>query len=383
MAIVSLQKCSTYDNSEVKAAVRTTLKNIGFNPASLKNRRVCLKPNLLMPFGPERALTTHPEVFRAVAEIVKEHTDNVVVIESPNFFPLVSTMKKTGLYTVARDLGIEIADNMAEAVIRNEEGKRFKQFEISKAFFDVDAIISIPKLKTHGFTHYTGAVKNLFGTMPGTRKSRMHMRAPSQVEFSEFLLDLYGALLSGFGKKMRILHVMDAVIGMEGEGPGPSGKPRHIGAVLASEDAVALDYVAVSLVGLNEKKVLTLREGFSRGCGAAGPDDISVTGEELSRMRIHDFVPSKVTMMGGVFWPMTSPTVKNLFVEKPVPQAGTCTLCYNCMKVCPAGAIREADGGRVPRYNHRKCIRCYCCMETCPEAAISLQKGRLQWMLKI
>jgi len=51
--------------------------------------------------------------------------------------------------------------------------------------------------------------------------------------------------------------------------------------------------------------------------------------------------------------------------------------------VCPAGAIREADGSRVPRYNHRTCIRCYCCMETCPEAAISLKKGKLQWMLKI
>jgi uncharacterized protein (DUF362 family)/ferredoxin len=383
MASVALLKCDEYNNTELKKTIREGLDLVGFDLKSLKNKRVCLKPNLIMPFRAERALTTHPEMFRAVAEIVRDYTKNIVVIESPNFFPLESTMKKTGLYPVAQDLGIEIADNMVEAIIRNEDGKRFKQFEISRAFFDVDVIINIPKLKTHGFTHYTGAVKNLFGTMPGTRKSRMHMRAPSQAEFAEFLLDLYGALLTGFGKTMRFLHVMDAVIGMEGEGPGPSGKPRHIGAVLASEDAIALDHVAVSLVGLDEKKVFTLREGFSRGYGAAGPDDIYIAGEDLSKMRLHDFIPSKVTMMGGVFWPMTSPTVKNLFVEKPVPRAEACTLCYNCMKVCPAGAITKDDRGRPPRYNHRKCIRCYCCMETCPESAIDLRPGRLQWLMKI
>jgi ferredoxin len=112
------------------------------------------------------------------------------------------------------------------------------------------------------------------------------------------------------------------------------------------------------------------------------PDDIQLRGEPLEDMRITDFKASRSAVMGGIIWPLTSPTIKNLFVEKPVPMADTCTLCYNCMKVCPAGAITEAEEAKIPRYNYRKCIRCFCCMETCPEAAIDLKKGALQWLMR-
>jgi formate hydrogenlyase subunit 6/NADH:ubiquinone oxidoreductase subunit I len=105
-------------------------------------------------------------------------------------------------------------------------------------------------------------------------------------------------------------------------------------------------------------------------------------GESLDAMRITDFKAPRSSVIGGINWPLTSPTVKNLFVEKPVPRADVCTLCYNCMKVCPVDAITEADEARIPRYNYRKCIRCFCCMETCPEAAIDLKKGALQWLMR-
>ena len=382
MAVISLQKCAQYDNKILKDKILAGLKQIDFDLTGLKNKRVCLKPNLLMPFDPERAVTTHPEIFRAVAQIVRDYTDNIVLIESPNFFPLKSTIKKTGLAPIVDDLKIEVADINVTETLKFPSAHRYKSIDISKAFFDVDYIINMPKLKSHGFTHYTGAVKNLFGAMPGLSKSRMHMRAPSQMEFAEFLLDLYGGLLNGFEKQKKFIHIMDAVVGMEGEGPGPSGKPKNIGAVIVGDDAVALDYVAVNLVGLNVKKVFTITEGFKRGYGAKSPDEIQMRGESLADMRITDFKAPRSSVMGGVMWPVTSPTVKNLFVEKPVPRADDCTLCYNCMKVCPAGAITKADDAKRPRYNYRKCIRCFCCMETCPEAAIYLKKGALQWLMR-
>jgi len=358
------------------------LRQIGFDPAELKNKRVCLKPNLLMPVNPERAVTTHPELFRAIAQIVRDYTKDIVLIESPNFFALKPTIKKTGLAEIVNDLEIEVADINVTKALRFPLAHRYQNIEISKAFFDVDYIINMPKLKTHGFTHYTGAVKNLFGVMPGLSKARMHMRAPSQMEFAGFLLDLYGGLLNGFEKQKKFIHVMDAVVGMEGEGPGPSGKPKNIGAVIVGDDAVALDYVAVNLVGLKMKKVFTLTEGFRRGYGVKSPDEIQLVGESLEEIRINDFLPPKSVVRGGVIWPLTSPTIKNLFVEKPVPRVDACTLCYNCMTVCPADAITKADDAKVPRYNYRKCIRCFCCMETCPEAAINLKKGVLQWLMR-
>ena len=381
MAVISLQKCTQYDNKLLKDKIIAGLKQIDFDLTGLKDKRVCLKPNLLMPSSPERAVTTHPELFRAVAEIVHDYTRSIIIIESPNFFPLKSTIKKTGLAPIVNDLEIEVADITVTKALQFPLAHRYKSIDISKAFFDVDYIINMPKLKTHGFTHYTGAVKNLFGTMPGLSKAQMHMKAPSQMEFSEFLLDLYGGLLNGFEKPKKFIHIMDAVVGMEGEGPGPSGKPKKIGAVIVGDDAVALDYVAVNLVGLDLKKVFTITEGFKRGYGVKSPDDIQIKGETLKDMRITDFKASRSSVMGGIIWPLTSPTIKNLFIEKPVPRADACTLCYNCMKICPAGAITKANEAKVPTYNYRKCIRCFCCMETCPEAAIYLKKGILQRLM--
>jgi uncharacterized protein (DUF362 family)/Pyruvate/2-oxoacid:ferredoxin oxidoreductase delta subunit len=381
MAVISLQKCTQYDNKLLKDKIIAGLKQIDLDLTDLKDKRVCLKPNLLMPSSPERAVTTHPELFRAVAEIIHDYTRSIIIIESPNFFPLKSTIKKTGLAPIVSDLEIEVADINVTKALQFPLAHRYKSIDISKAFFDVDYIINMPKLKTHGFTHYTGAVKNLFGTMPGLSKAQMHMKAPSQMEFSEFLLDLYGGLLNGFEKPKKFIHIMDAVVGMEGEGPGPSGKPKKIGAVIVGDDAVALDYVAVNLVGLDLKKVFTITEGFKRGYGVKSPDDIQIKGETLKDMRITDFKASRSSVMGGVIWPLTSPTIKNLFIEKPVPRTDVCTLCYNCMKICPAGAITKADEAKVPTYNYRKCIRCFCCMETCPEAAIYLKKGILQRLM--
>jgi len=381
MALISLQKCAEYDIKILKEKILTGLKQIEFDPASFKNKRVCLKPNLLMPANPDRAVTTHPAVFRAVAEIVHDYTKDIILIESPNFFPLKSTVKKTGLAEIVKELEIEVADINVTETLRFDPAHRYKHIDISKAFFDVDFIINMPKLKSHGFTHYTGAVKNLFGTMPGLSKSRMHMTAPTQMEFSGFLLDLYGGLLNGFEKPKKFIHVMDAVVGLEGEGPGFTGKPKPIGAIIVGDDAVALDYAAVNLVGLDLKKVFTITEGFKRGYGVTSPDDIQLRGESLKEMRITDFVPPRSAVRGGIIWPLTSPTIKNLFVEKPVPQTDVCTLCYNCMTVCPAGAISKAQRAKAPLYNYRKCIRCFCCLETCPEAAIKLKKGVLQWLM--
>jgi uncharacterized protein (DUF362 family)/Pyruvate/2-oxoacid:ferredoxin oxidoreductase delta subunit len=382
-SIVSLQECKLYNNRILKDKIVSGLEQTGFDFSGLKGARVCLKPNLLMPFPPERAVTTHPEFFRAVAEIMYDYTKDLVLIESPNFFPLEPTMRKAGLSPIVKELNIEVADIQVTRTLHSPQARHYKSLEISRAYFDVDYIINLPKLKTHAFTHYTGAVKNLFGTMPGLRKSRMHMRAPSQMEFSNFLLDLYSGLLAGFEKPKKMLHIMDAVVGMEGEGPGPSGKPRAIGAILVGNDAVALDFVAVNLVGLDVKKVFIIQEGIKRAIGVRSPADIIVVGESLEKMRLTDFVPARNTIMGGVFWPVTSPTVKNLFIEKPTIDPNLCKGCGHCSTVCPAQAILIDEDHKRPRFKYRACIRCFCCMETCPESAITLKKGALQWLMRI
>ncbi|MCX5849657.1 MAG: DUF362 domain-containing protein [Deltaproteobacteria bacterium] len=383
MTKVALLKCRDYDEDLLIRTIKDGLAQIGFDLAQFHKARVGLKPNLLMAANPDKAVATHPSFFKAVAKIVMENGGTPVLTECHGFGSFKSVMNSTGYSEVVKELGMEVGKMDEIAPLHYPQAKLIKRIDISKAFFDVDMILSLPKFKTHGFTYMSGAVKNLFGTIPGLRKARMHLRFPQPMEFSQWLLDLNGALLRGFDKPKKIIHIMDAVIGQEGEGPGPSGTPREIGAIIIGSDPVAVDYVASGVVGLDYKKIPTIMLGFKRDFAVSSPEDISIIGHKVEDMRVINFQPTKSSISSHFLrgW-LVSPTVKNIVIEKPWPNEEKCTLCYKCKSVCPAGAISNAlENKKIPEYNYKKCIRCYCCIEFCPEAAISLKKGKLQWLL--
>jgi Pyruvate/2-oxoacid:ferredoxin oxidoreductase delta subunit len=293
-------------------------------------------------------------------------------------------MKKTGYDRVVAEEGCSVADPKETSVLFYDGPVRYKRFEVSKALFDADVVVNLPKFKTHGLTYITGAVKNFFGFISGLNKSQWHVRAPTKEEFSSFLLDLYESLLKGFEKPKRFIHLMDAITGMEGEGPGVSGRPRSIRAILLGGDAVAVDCVAVHLVGLAARLARTVTLGEERGLGAGSLAKIEVKGEKLDGFFAGHYVPSSPGDHHPVSrWPMNTKSVKNLLIERPVPSADKCTLCYQCKTICPGGAIETSLNTKIPLYNYNRCIRCYCCMEVCPEAAIHLKRGKLQWVLDI
>ncbi len=385
MALVSIQKCKAYDRNLLKESIQEALDNIGFDTGVFKGARVALKPNILSPSHEDKAITTHPEFFRAGALIVKESGGTPVLMESPAVSSLTAAVRKTKYKDVVAEEKIEVAGVTKVKTLFDDNAETFKRIDISECFFDVDVVVNLPKLKTHGLTYITAATKNLFGVMPGLRKSRMHMRVPESREFSEWLLDLNGALLNGFSKPKKFVHIMDAVVGMQGEGPGPSGMPKDVGVVIASEDQIALDYVATRVAGLDYRKVNTITMGFKRPWSVSAPEEIEVRGERIEDVEVANYQPTSATISSHVLrgW-VVGPSARNLFVEKPWPSVKKCTQCYKCMQICPATAIDKAKTRHaVPKYDYKKCIRCFCCMEICPEAAISLKKGKLQWILRV
>ena len=385
MSIVSVLQCTEYSNGILKKKILESLNHIDFHPAQFNNKRVILKPNLLLPSKTERAIITHPEFFRAVAQIVQENGGTPVLVESPAVHSLEKTIQKTDYAEIVETGKIEVADPSVTEILQFEGSKSLRSIEISKAFFDADIIINLPKFKTHGLTYITGAVKNFFGAIPGLQKSKMHIKLPAPLDFSEFLLDLYGAMLKGFEKPKIILNLMDAIIAQEGEGPGTGGKPFPLNLIIAGRDAVAVDVAAVKAAGLEIEKAITIKEGFQRDFCIQSENEIEFRGDNLEQLIAAGFCPSKGTILSNmVRWPVTSKTFRNLFIDRPVPSEENCTLCYQCRKICPSGAISQAKGDqKVPVYNYKECIRCYCCMEICPEAAIQKRNGRLQWMLRL
>jgi uncharacterized protein (DUF362 family)/Pyruvate/2-oxoacid:ferredoxin oxidoreductase delta subunit len=366
---VSIARCRTYDPGEVRSAVAASLGYLGgMGKFAGKGQRVLVKPNLLTSRPPEAAVTTHPAVAQAVVEAVQQAGAEVVLGDSPGGRNTVQSyerlLQRTGMRGVAEATGCEIVsfdDAMVE--VQAPQARSFRKFTIAKAVADADRVIVLPKLKTHQLTYYTGAVKVLYGYIPGLRKAEYHLHTGTDAGiFSDLLLDLHSALPPA-------LAIMDAVVGMEGQGPS-NGNPREIGLVLASGSCTALDYVACSIVGFDPAAIPTVRKAGERGVGPKGLSEVEVLGERIDDVRVPDF-EKPGTMRIARLPPFVLHAAQSLLAARPEIYPGRCIMCGKCAEGCPPGAIRWAKG-QVPSIRYRHCIRCYCCQELCPQGAVEV-----------
>ena len=378
MAPVYIARCPDYDPNHLQAAVGEALDGLGGMSSFVRpGWRVLLKPNLLRPAAPEQAVTTHPELVRAIAQQVLEGGATPVIADSPggphNRAYLSFLYRQTGMTEVARELGIACNDDMRTATMHNLDGDILKGVEVLAVAAEADAIINLPKLKTHGLTMLTGAVKNVFGVIPGMGKTTYHAKLQTAHEFSRMLVDLVQIC-------QPVLTIMDGVVGMEGNGPS-GGKVRHAGAILASADGISLDLVAASLVGIDPLRIPTLAVAMERGLAPNQVQDVEVLGIPLAQARLEPpfQLPDTAEKRNGSgilgkiarVWPGQ--------ITKPYPVANAqCTACRTCVRACPVEAI-TIENGRA-RMDLDTCIRCYCCHELCPHQAIDLVRhwlGRL------
>jgi uncharacterized protein (DUF362 family)/Pyruvate/2-oxoacid:ferredoxin oxidoreductase delta subunit len=372
MSRVSIIEVRRYDSGLIKETIYKALGEIAFDLSRLKGKRVAVKPNLLSASRPEQAIVTHPEFFRAAVRIVKEAGAFPVLIESPAINSLSRVFRVSGYDRVIEEEGIEVDLEQSGMTITNDNGRRYKNFEIMKSVADTDFIFNLPKFKTHGLTYITGAQKNLFGLIPGMAKTQWHCKANERELFCEFLADYFEAVSMLFKSPKGIVHVMDAITGMEGNGPGTGGKPRDIGAIIVSEDAIAADFLVTSLVGFDPRLVKTVSISAERGLGKKGFDEIEFDRSIFNRLKLDKFEPAPLPFnvrLEKIKW--LNNLLKRIMVERPVPIEGTCTMCYQCRQICPAKAIDK--GETVAIFNYDKCIRCFCCIEVCPEAAIRIK----------
>jgi len=370
--------CESYDLALVRRAVRVVLSSLGGIRRFVRpGMRVLLKPNLLNDAGLDRATTTHPAVIRAVAELVLEAGGEVWIGDSPagpiDENPRI--WRATGATEIAKELGVQLVP--FESVVWKQVESSLNYF-IAAPVLEADLVIDLPKLKTHVLTLYTGAVKNLYGVIPGTRKREPHLRAPGVRDFSPVLVDLLGLV-------QPRLSILDGVIGLEGNGPGVGGTPRPYGLLAASEDAVALDAVIARALGYRSGQVLHLELAQARELGTADLDAIVVEGRpstlefgrvKLPRTHWYYDVPSWATAL-----------VHRLAHVRPRLLADKCVGCGRCIEVCPAGAISRQSQpldsrGRVRRVLARPpvfdldiCVGCLCCVEICPVGALEPRRN--------
>ena len=377
---VSLVKLAAYDLPGVVRAMRELLEPLGgMSTFVTPGQKVLLKPNVLGPFAPERAVTTHPTVLEAAAVLIQEAGGIVYAGDSPGVGPFRAGARRAGLLDVMDRLGIEEADFDTPDEADVPDHSIVPTLGLAQAVADADVIISLPKLKTHAQMVMTGAVKNQYGLIPGPTKGQWHFRLQNPDWLAKLMIDINKAAKPA-------LAVMDAVVAMEGEGPA-GGEPRQVGALLAGTDLVAVDAVACQLIGLEQDAVPILRVASELGFGTTTLDDIDVVGADWQELAVPDF--DNVSQMHSTLRLLPLPQwclkwVRAHWTARPRINPDRCVRCGICARGCPvsppaidpfaepAGAVDDA-----------RCIRCYCCHEFCPEKAIDLKRSRVERFLHL
>jgi uncharacterized protein (DUF362 family)/NAD-dependent dihydropyrimidine dehydrogenase PreA subunit len=365
---VTVVDARSYDPSELEGAIEKALEPLGTLSSFIKpGMNVLVKPNLLVAAKPSAAVTTNPALVRAVIRLVKKVGGVPQVGDSPALHTTLRALDKTGILKAAEDENALVARFEEKRKVRVAPPSRFREFDLAREGVEADAIINLPKAKTHGYMGLTLAVKNMFGLIVGTEKAQWHLKAADDP-------DLFAAMLVTLVKALPpTLSILDAVVGMEGNGPR-SGTPRNIGFLAASADAVALDVVVSKLLGFDENSVRTLRAARLENVGVFDPNDIDFFDMRSRKGEVIRLRPAVSSDFSASVPTFLKKILKSAFLPFPLIHARLCTGCGTCVRSCPAEAIDFA-GTRIPSINGDRCIRCFCCQETCPSKAITIRSS--------
>ena len=369
---VAAVECSSYERGLVKESVARAFELLGGAGAVVSpGESVFVKVNGLLPAAPEKAVTTHPEVLRAVVEQLMTVTPQVTIGDSPggvyNKTMLTRVYEKCGFTAVAEETGAGLNTDFSVRQKKVPEAKKMKSFTLCGAMIEADRLVSVSKFKTHLQMNITGAIKNVFGVVPGLTKFNYHSKYNTDDDFADLLVDVVLAARPSF-------HVIDAVDGMDGNGPR-AGDIKRMGIIAAGRDAFALDELMMALIGIPPSANKPLGAAIKRGLVSGDAGELRVLGDRLEAMRVEGFrLPVKKDITARLPSFLTSAVAARLSI-RPRPDPEVCTGCRKCEEICPEGAISVVDG--AARVDLSKCIRCYCCHELCEHDAIELERPLL------
>ena len=341
--VVAIVKCRSYEQKEVDRAIKKLIELLEFEPGKYKN--VLIKPNVVGLFHKnQEAIITHPNITHGISKLFKKS-----VIGESSFTNTEISLRKNGYWK----LKPIVLEETKIIKIHDKNAQILKEFYLPEIVKKVDLVVDVPKMKTHTLTKMTGAIKNLYGCIPGGLKQNYHSKAVGDNNFSKLLVDIYQNIKPG-------LNIMDAVVAMEGEGP-TSGDSRKTNLLIASKNSVALDIVAAQMMGYHPEEILHIQEAERR----FGKLKIEIRGEKLKNFHFKKPLSYKKRDANEM--------LKELAEEIVVCDTKKCIKCRKCFTHCPVKAITM---NQFPQVNHKKCIRCFCCIEICPTNAMHLEKQK-------
>lgn len=264
------------DGREIARAIREALSLLGdLSDIISPGKVVMIKPNLVaVPGGINSGAVTNPDVCRAVADYVRELGGRPVIAEaSAAGVDTEKVIRATG-YDRLREEGYEVVDlkRTPPATLRIPGGRLITEVNTFELVNRVDAVISVPVLKTHDQTEATLSLKNLKGLISDRAKKDFHSTG-----VFDCVVDLVSAV-------KPVLAVVDGIYGQEGLGP-IFGKTVEMDLIVAGRDLVAVDTVCGAIMGFAPGELLLSVKAAERGLGTMDMGRITVRGKSVEEVR--------------------------------------------------------------------------------------------------
>ncbi len=353
---IAIGACDTYDTARIKGLLLKALEDVQFSFHG-RGTRALIKPNLLSAKSPEKAVTTHPAIIRAIGELLKDHSYAISIGDSPGFGSTTRVLAQSGIMDVVNHLGLTVSSFDSKIIKKNIGISPYREFLFGDDPDAYDLVINVPKLKSHAMMGVTLGVKNTFGFIHAFEKAKWHLRAGhDRLLFASMLIDIHRIAKPD-------LTILDGIVGMDRDGPS-SGRIRDLGLVAVGTDAFALDDSIERMLHLPHPAPVT---HVARKHGLVPDHEIVKLGE----VSVTDFQLPRTTM--DTDWDIPNfakHLLKNTVLHKPKVQEKICKGCGVCVRVCPNQALTLSEG--KPVFDYVRCIRCYCCHELCPANAIKI-----------
>lgn len=281
-------------NKKIQEAVTETFALLGgVENLITPNSTVVLKPNAGHMGTPESSVCTSPEFVRAVInEVRKVNVKRIIVAEAAAIgCDTEKCFEISGIAQVCRDESVECIDIKRDKDLINIPVRGAKSnithVKLPRFLVEAEHIINLPIYKTHASMVFTGALKNIKGTVQDKVHMDMH-----QDNLSMAMMDVWYAVRPD-------LNIMDMIRPAGGYGPHTT-VPMQMDCVAGSKDPVALDLVACNMVGLDTSVCEYFDAAEEAGLGTCHMDDIEIVGKTIEEVYKKMWLPYMEGLDG---WP--------------------------------------------------------------------------------
>jgi len=273
----------TQAQGEIKKALQSMMRNLGGLKKFVKpGQTVVIKPNIVSDHGLrdgvwKGGIVTDVRLIRALVELLLPVAKKVIVAEGSSI-NRSETRKMFAHYGYDRlvDLDprkVSLVDlNTDEQVEKKVPGgKRMLSRKIPVTLEKADVIISVPVLKVHFAAIVSLSIKNLQGAVPPLEKYMSHFFGLWQN-----LINIHHLV------KPRLI-IVDGLTGQEDFGP-ISGTPKKMNLLIGGTNPVAVDSVAMRIMGLDPATSPPVLLAYLQGLGPMEAERITIIGPPLKKV---------------------------------------------------------------------------------------------------